>query len=135
MTPALRTARTCTAATAALGLCALQTGAEGQWIALSLSLYGAAFFAWCARRSYDDHNRTLTEHANARRTAAELAAAGRCCRLADHSGGRAHGTDCARPPTGLADLDEATCCLEAFMFRGREHARTCPTRTTRSSAA
>ncbi|GAA2311558.1 hypothetical protein OKJ48_09150 [Streptomyces kunmingensis] len=40
-----------------------------------------------------------------------------------------------RQATGTEGIPEAACCLEFFMFRGTEHGCTCPTRTTRSSAA
>jgi hypothetical protein len=134
MTPSLRTARICTAAATVLGLCAVQTSTQGQWLYSGLTAYGAAFLAWCAACERRHHRWILTRHENARRAALELEAIGSCCQFAEHSGGQAHGIECRRPPDQDALLVHA-CCVEALVYRGAEHAPTCPTRTTRSNAA
>lgn len=134
MTPALRTARWLTAAALALAASAIYLGYTVSLWAIPGCLYGAALLAWCSRREYAIHRQILTDHENARRAALELEALGPCCRLAEHSGGRAHGADCPQPP----DLDTVlagACCDMWLVSRGDTHGPKCPTNSTRSSAA
>jgi hypothetical protein len=134
MTPSLRIARVCTAAATVLGLCAVQAGTQGQWLFFGLTVYGAVFLAWCAACERRHHRWILTRHENARRAALELDTVGPCCRLAEHSGGRAHGVGCARPPDLDGVLADA-CCDFWLITHGETHDPKCPTTTTRSSAA
>ncbi|MEV3857763.1 hypothetical protein AB0J38_25985 [Streptomyces sp. NPDC050095] len=135
MTPALRTARTLTAAATALGTGAVYLAVTVAWWAVLPGLYVAVFLAWCAACEYGHHRRILAEHERARRAAhaAELDAVGSCCRLAELSGGYAH-RRCTRPPDVGAVLDVA-CCDLWVASRGVDHEPDCPSSARRSSAA
>ncbi|MFB7711624.1 hypothetical protein [Streptomyces sp. NPDC056105] len=135
MTPALLTARGLTAATATLTIGAVYLGTVNPWLIIPPA-YVAVLLAWCARCQYAAHRRVLVRHEQARRAALglELLDGVPCCRLADHSGGRAHRADCQRPPDPSVELNSA-CCAEVFVSLGATHEAQCPTLTSRSSAA
>ena len=133
MTPALRTARCLTLGALSCTAGAVYLGAAlTPWMAAP-GLYVATFLAWCAHREYAHHARLLARHRLALHDAVLLGELP-CCRLAEHSAGRAHGTDCLRPP----DPDEqlaAACCAEGFVSRGARHEPACHLNSQRSSAA
>ncbi|MFZ3556446.1 MULTISPECIES: hypothetical protein [unclassified Streptomyces] len=140
MTPALRTARTLTAAaTTASGTAAYLAYTGSYWLAAA-TVYVAAFLAWCARRDYQRHHviraRAIIRERAARGlpTAPSVFDTIPCCDLASHGDGRTHGPDCVRPPDPADELNAAY-CVDAFVFHGATHAANCPTRTTRSNAA
>ncbi|MFJ9128903.1 hypothetical protein ACIRJS_32860 [Streptomyces sp. NPDC102340] len=130
MTPALRTARCLTAAAALSSASAAYLVATGSyWFAVGV-VYVAGVLAWCASRDYARHRRIQLQALGRALTAIGSSTA--CCHLAEHSDGQAHNPSCLRRPT--SEL-YATCCIEAFVSRGAQHESTCPSRTTRSSAA
>lgn len=133
MTPALHTARGLTLAAATFTTGAIYLAAAyTPWAAVP-GLYVAVFLTWCARREYTEHARILTRHRVALLDAVLLGELP-CCRLAEHSNGQAHGTDCHRPPDWDTVLDSA-CCTVWIATRGVTHEWDCPTFRTRSSAA
>ncbi|WP_372352660.1 hypothetical protein [Streptomyces sp. KL116D] len=99
MTPALRTARTCTTAALTLTAGGIYLAITLAWWAVLPALYVAAFLAWVAAREYGYHRLILAEHERARRAARlEVRVFTPCCRLHEISYGYAHGRDCRRPP-------------------------------------
>lgn len=96
-------------------------------------VYVAGLLAWCAQREYAFHRARLVEHEKARR-AAYVQQPPPCCQFWRHSDGAVHGPRCTRQTDPTAEL-YAACCAAGFVSRGTDHEPTCPTRTTRSSAA
>ncbi|WP_262058553.1 hypothetical protein [Streptomyces sp. STR69] len=97
MTPALRTARTCTAA-AILSACAAAYGATVSPLLILPGTYVGAIAYWCASRAYDTHRQILARHVQEQRAAAgpaELPSP--CCQFWLHSDGEVHGPGCKRP--------------------------------------
>lgn len=134
MTPALRTARGCLLAAAALTAGAVYVGITASpWHSLP-GLLLAAVPLWCARYTYAEHQALVTECEQARQAALldELDTPPPCCRLAYHSGGYAHGTDCQRMADPFAELYTA-CCAEGFVSRGAQHGPMCRVNWDRSS--
>lgn len=130
MTPALRTARGLTLATATATICAVYLAITAAWWMAATILYVAAFLAWCASRDYARHRRIHLQALGRALTA--LGSSTACCHLAEHSDGQAHNPSCVR--RSFSDL-YATCCVEAFVSRGVQHESACQSRTTKSSAA
>lgn len=136
MTPALRTARGLALAAAAATICAVYLGITAAWWMPAISLYAAAFLAWCAHRSYAHHRRILTDHEHARRAARlEVELHTPCCEIGDHSDGKAHSWDCRRRTPGPDEELGTACCDMGFVSRGMTHDSTCPANTTRSNTA
>ncbi|MFJ5151405.1 hypothetical protein ACIQCF_07415 [Streptomyces sp. NPDC088353] len=107
MTPHLRTARACTAATGLLTASACYSATFNPWLALP-GLYAAAFFAWCAARCYAAHQRLVAEHDWARRRALgdNPPPLNPCCMLAHYSEGAAHDPRCTRPRPDVPLTDQ-----------------------------
>ncbi|MET8475402.1 hypothetical protein ABZY90_19700 [Streptomyces sp. NPDC006422] len=126
MTHALRTARGCLLAAAALAAGALYVGVtESPWHSLP-GLVLAAVLAVGALYSYAEHQDLVAACEQARQAALleELDTVGPCCRLAYHSGGYAHGTDCTLAAGPFGEL-YAACCADAFVSRGTRHGPGC----------
>ncbi|MFG2780792.1 hypothetical protein ACGFY7_23430 [Streptomyces prunicolor] len=110
MTPALRTARTCTAAVVLCLGTAIYGATISYWLALP-GLYVGAIAWWCASRARADHRRILARHGQEQRAAAAPAEPPPpCCQFWVHSDGEVHGPGCRRPVLPRRDtyrLDDA----------------------------
>lgn len=97
MTPALRTARTCTAAVILAAATAAYGCTISPWLILPGTYVGAIAY-WCASRHYDEHKQIVARHQREQRAVAgpaELPPP--CCSFWRHSDGQVHGPDCSRP--------------------------------------
>lgn len=103
MTPALRTARTCTVLVVLSTAFTGYSGTISLWLAVP-SGYVACLFCWCASRAYNDHRRVLARHRQEQRAAAGPAELPRpCCSFWQHSDGAVHAPGCTRPAAARRD--------------------------------
>ncbi|MFF8093166.1 hypothetical protein [Streptomyces sp. NPDC016675] len=129
MTPSLRTARACRAATVLLLVAAGYAATHHPWLALP-GLYAAAVFAWCAARARTEHRRRLVRAQRAERLARPRspqplgAVLQPCCAFWRHSDGMVHGPECTRPAAALVPAG-AGCCERWWTSLGAEHDAGC----------
>ncbi|MGD6741525.1 hypothetical protein ACOKM3_06710 [Streptomyces sp. BH106] len=131
MSPAQRTAHSLTTAATILTAGGIYLGLTLSWWLLLPCLYAAAVLLWCAACERAHHLRLLAEQKQARHAAhSKHLDAAPCCRLAEPSGGSAHGTDSPRPTGPVLD---GACCSMWLITSGSLHGPQCPTRTNGSS--